>query len=71
MEEPQPAGGEDHQATPAEGTCYTAVGSLPARLCCPGDYPVDALCAVCHQPVRAGRFRDPFRHTGRKPGDPR
>lgn len=60
----------DHAASPAEGTMFRE-GSLPADPRYADHYPVDAMCSGCGQPVRAPRYGEPFRHTGRRPGDPR
>jgi len=61
----------DHVPVPAQGTLYCAVGQREARLGVRTDYPVDALCADCGDPVRVQEYGGPFRHTGRRPGDPR
>lgn len=65
------SGTTDHEAVPLDGTLYTAVGGLRATLNREGDYPADALCKQCSQPIRAESPVKPWQHTGRKPGDPR
>lgn len=60
----------DHEARP-DPTTARKQGDLPARLSDMGDYPVNALCADCGQPILAESYYRPFVHTGRKPGDPR
>jgi hypothetical protein len=60
----------DHDALPLDGTLYTAVGGLAAD---PGraiDYPIEAQCKKCLQPILAERPVEWY-HTGRRPGDPR
>jgi hypothetical protein len=64
-------GTTDHDALPLDGTLYTAVGSLPASLNRADDFPAEGLCSQCTMPIRAERPQGPWRHTGRKPGDPR
>lgn len=59
----------DHDARP-DPTTARRRGDLPASLKDMNDYPVNAMCADCGQPVRAESYYTPFVHTGRKPGDP-
>lgn len=50
---------EGCQHRPQEGTLYTATG-LKASLQRRGDFPVDAVCAVCGRPIR----REHYEETG-------
>jgi hypothetical protein len=64
----EPAG---HSAEPEAGSLRTADGR-EADLFTLTDYPIDAICQVCRDGIRARSFMLPFEHltpgTGRQPG---
>jgi hypothetical protein len=68
--------GAPHEALVADGSAYSMAGpntGLPADLRKPRHYPVEGLCAICHEVVRREKMAPEqldWLHTGRKPGDP-
>ena len=67
-----------HEVLIVAGSAYSVAGpntGLPANLRRPGDYPVEALCAVsgCGQVVRREKPEPghlDWAHTGRMAGEP-
>ena len=45
----------DHDITPVRGSARGLDGS-PADLLKPSDYPIEAICLECGQPIRAERY---------------
>lgn len=52
---------QDHTAEPAQGTFRSAAGGV-ANLFTMSHYPIDAICQVCQQPIRAESFLRAFQH---------
>jgi hypothetical protein len=50
-----------HPAEPEAGSFRTADGD-EANLFTLSHYPIDALCQICHGPIRARSFMLPFEH---------
>lgn len=55
-----------HMPEPAVGTFRTSDGRQ-ADLFNAGHYPVDAVCRVCSEPIRAESFLRPFAHFEDEP----
>jgi hypothetical protein len=47
---------DDHEITPLAGSARRVRDGTPADLTRPTDYPAEALCLECGQPVRIERF---------------
>jgi len=63
----------DHEGRPGDFDAYSMEGpntGQVANLANAWHYPAEALCEGCGKVIRASRFGDGWRHTGRKPGDP-
>ena len=45
-----------HEITPKPGTARRVRDGEPASLLNPADYPVEAICIVCGQPIRTERY---------------
>jgi hypothetical protein len=45
-----------HELVPQRGTAHRVRDGLPADLRNPRDYPAEALCLKCSQPVRISRW---------------
>jgi hypothetical protein len=64
---------EPHEAGPRDLSAYSMEGpntGQVANLANVWHYPAEGLCEGCGEVIRATRFGDGWRHTGRKPGDP-
>jgi hypothetical protein len=69
-----PGAAEPHEAAPADLSAYSTEGpntGQVANLANTWHYPAEGPCEGCGGVIRAVRFGDGWRHTGRKPGDPR
>lgn len=45
---------------PQPGTLYTDTGLRATLNALPADYPLEAMCARCGQPIRCESFRSPW-----------
>ena len=50
-----PSAGRDHAITPVRGSARTGDGT-PADLLNPLDFPCEAVCLECGQPIRCERY---------------
>ena len=48
--------GHGHEITPKPGTPRRVRDGEPASLLNPADYPVEAVCIVCGEPIRTERW---------------
>jgi hypothetical protein len=48
--------GNGHEITPKPGTARRVRDGEPASLLNPADYPAEAICIVCGQPIRTERW---------------
>ena len=68
-----PGAAAPHEAGPRDLSAYSMEGpntGQVANLANVFHYPAEGLCKGCGEVIRAARFGDGWRHTGRKPGDP-
>ena len=55
----------DHEIVPEPGTARRVRDGEPASLLNPADYPAEAICLACGQPIRNERFYlSEWRHIG-------
>lgn len=69
-----PFSDRDHEVLPVEGSVARTrpgFGGCPASLTNPRHYPVEAICQGCGEMVRSEHVHAGWKHTGRKPGEPR
>jgi hypothetical protein len=60
--------GHGHEITPKPGTARRVRDGEPASLLNPADYPVEAICIACGQPVRTERWLlGEWRHIAPEP----
>jgi hypothetical protein len=57
---------DDHEIIPEPGSARRVRDGQPARLTSPLDYPAEAVCQVCGQPIRIERYYfSEWRHIDR------
>lgn len=64
----------EHEIVPQVASAFSMYGMNAGRLANLNNsthYPVEALCADCGEVIETDHFYAEWRHTGRKPGDPR
>ena len=60
---------DDHEIIPGPGSARRVRDGQPAGLTRVTDYPVEAICLVCGQPIRCERWLlAEWRHLGPGPG---